>query len=281
MEVALSPRSHLITSARVERVYIDWNAHPIALVSSQSRMSDNNDIHPDLQRFYEALAAEEEEDGEFYPDLDDDEEDGDDYDLYLDAEDMDEEIDGVYDEHGMIIPGDEDEDEEDDDEGGEEDEDMIIDEEDDEDEDDDGAGAQWLNIAALLNSAGDSVQARSSLLARLLAGPGPAAGTRSGGVRLTSMMSAEDRARQIAERRKRERWWKPQVEPHPNGLRLLRSGEFGRVGGQYRRRKGLRIPSRREYICTRAQVSPLIGNPFAQLTFQATVPNSHGTVVAS
>lgn len=215
-------------------------------------MSGNDDLHPDLERFYEALAADD-EDGDFY--LDEDDEDGDDYDLYLDAEDIDEEVDGVYDENGMLIEDvdipddDEDEDGEDDDE----DEEGMIVEEDDEEENE--AGTQWLNIAELLNSAGGSVQARSSLLARLLAGPGPAGGTRSGaGVRLTSMGSSEDRARQMAERRRKERWWKPQTEPHANGLKLLRSGEFGRVGSGARRRKGLCPPSRRDYIRTRAQV---------------------------
>ncbi|BEJ14378.1 hypothetical protein CspHIS471_0401450 [Cutaneotrichosporon sp. HIS471] len=32
------------------------------------------------------------------------------------------------------------------------------------------------------------------------------------------------------ENRRKRKWWKPQVEPHPAGLALLRSGDFGPVG---------------------------------------------------
>lgn len=210
-------------------------------------MSGGN--HPDLDRFYEALEA-----GEDLELGDDEDDDG--FDLYLDE--IDEIIDEDDDDDEFYDEDDDDEDEEDDDEDGEEGMDLDNGDQDDDDEDDDdedgGAGGDtWLNLAELLNSAGGTVEARSSLLARLLAGP---VGTRSGGgtgTRFRPVQTAEERAKAMAERRKKERWWKPQTEPSPRGVELLNSGEFGRVG-EWRRRKGTRQPGRRERLVTRAQV---------------------------
>lgn len=210
-------------------------------------MSGGN--HPDLDRFYEALEA-----GEGI-DLDDDEDD-DGFDLYLDE--IDEIIDEDDDEDDEFYDDDDDDDEddeEDDDEEGEEGMDVEFEDAGDEDEDDDTApgGDTWLNLAELLNSAGGTLQARSALLARLLGGP---TGARAGGAatRFRPVQTAEERARAMAERRRKERWWKPQTEPSERGVDLLNSGEFGRVG-DWRRRRGLRQPARRERLITRAQVS--------------------------
>jgi len=210
------------------------------------KMSGGN--HPDLDRFYEALEAGEELEVE-------DEDDDDGFDLYLDE--IDEIMDDDDDDDDEFYDDEDDEDEEeDDDEEGEEGMDVEIEYAGDEDEEDeDSGGVTWLNLAELLNSAGGTAQARSTLLARLLAGP---TGIRSGGngtgMRFRPAQTAEERARAMAERRRKERWWKPQTEPHPRGVDLLNSGEFGRVG-DWRRRRGLRQPARRERLITRAQVS--------------------------
>lgn len=189
-------------------------------------------------------------------DYDDDDEDMDDADFeyYLDAEDIDEEMgadefyddeddDEFYDEDDEDAPNvifsadpttgmvDLDEDDEDDDE----------DEDDDDDDDEGGLGQRTLQeLAALLNSA-PNADARSSLLARLLAGPGPGRGNETGGITRSGQvlrrmgmgqgMTEEERARAAAERRRRERWWKPVFEPEVNGQELLQSGEFGPVNG--------------------------------------------------
>jgi hypothetical protein len=193
----------------------------------------SGDQHPDLQRFYAQILSGDDNDEGW---MDEDDDDGDqEYEVYFDPDDMDDD--------------DEDYANEDDDEyeEGEGDEDMgnaqlrgaetirigV-------DPDDDSSGSTFLELAALLNSAGASTDARSSLLARLLAGPVPAGPTtRSGGQGLLSRlglagaMTPEEReraARAEGERRK-ESWWTPQTTPHPRGVELLKSGEFGMVGG--------------------------------------------------
>jgi hypothetical protein len=103
----------------------------------------------------------------------------------------------------------------------------------------------------LLNSA-HSAEARSSLLAQLLGGPQDDDANddmRPGGFlrRLAGggrTLTPEERARAEADRRKRERWWKPQLEPHPAGAELLASGEFGRVRDWSGVGKGRRAPRR-------------------------------------
>lgn len=214
-------------------------------------MSGNR--HPDLDRFYEALEAEG-GDGEFYPDPDDEDGDGD-FDLYLDEIDEDD-----VDDDGMIVdvdvPSDEDDDEDDDDD----DDDFMIDVEEDDEEEGDGeirlSGQTWLNLAELINSSRGSAGARSSLLAQLLAAPN----VRAAGAGLRRMpeelpTDPVERARRLAERRRKERWWKPQSEPNPRGLQLLQSGEFGRVGAYRRATKGARVPVRHQQLRSRAQVS--------------------------
>jgi hypothetical protein len=230
----------------------DWN---------KMSQGDNDEI-ADLLREIAAV-------GEGHLDDDDDDEDMDDADFeyYLDAEDIDEEM-------GLDEDYDEDDDEffdDEDDEDGpnvvfsadptagmidldEDDEDEDEDGEQDDDDDDDALGRSTLReLAALLNNA-PNADARSSLLARLLAGPGPGRGndtgpiTRSGQVlRRMGMgqgMTEEERARAVAERRRRERWWKPVLEPEVNGLELLQSGEFGRVKGWKGTGKRRRGPGR-------------------------------------
>lgn len=176
------------------------------------------------------------------------------YEYYLDEDEMDEEMsdmdgdDDFFDEDGEegdvqftvdpttgMIEVESDGDGDDDDEDGDED-----------DDDDDGIGQGTLQeLAALFNNA-PNADARSSLLSRLLAGPGvrqaPGASQREAAalprsaqlLRRLGMgqgMTAEERAIAVAERRRKERWWKPQFEPDPHGLELLQSGEFGPVRG--------------------------------------------------
>jgi hypothetical protein len=173
---------------------------------------------------------------------------GSDYDYYLDAEDIEEEMgDEDYDDDDDYVEDDEEfpqafftgdptagtgDEEEDEDEDMDEDDDNYEDVEDGEDDEID-----LQDIMALLNSA-HSAEARSSILAQLLRTPrgedvAPADGSQSTGIlrRLgwSRGQTAEERARAEAERRKKERWWKPQLEPHPAGAELLSSGEFGRV----------------------------------------------------
>lgn len=181
-------------------------------------------------------------------DDDSDETDDPDFDIFMDAEGLEEDFDADedyeddedYDEDDEDAPQafftdpttgaiylDDDEMEEDDDDENDEDYEDV------EEGDDDGIVLR--QITALLNSA-HSAEARSSLLAQLLAGPQDDEG--NDGMRPAGFLrrlaagrtqTPEERARAEADRRKRERWWKPQLEPHPAGAELLATGEFGRV----------------------------------------------------
>ena len=209
--------------------------------------------HPDLDLFYDL-----EDQGDEWGDED---EDGD-YEFY-DAEEIeDEDMEGDENDD-LIEEGDE----------GEEDEDMgqatlvaesniVVAPGDEEDE----TSTTFLNLAALLNQSGGNADARTSLLARLLAGP--ASGTRQGAGMLRRLaaggaapVSDEERRRAADERRRKDRWWVPQTEPHPRGLELLKSGEFGRVGDW--RAPGKRVrprvvrPRRRGWVPPAAEVNPL------------------------
>jgi WD repeat-containing protein 23 len=73
-----------------------------------------------------------------------------------------------------------------------------------------------------------------------------------------------------SERRKR-RWFKPQVEPHPKGVALLRSGDFGPAGPW--KSKRLRPGERYGWRASRDRA---LRRPLAE----PAIPNSHGTVVA-
>jgi len=136
----------------------------------------------------------------------------------------------------------------DDDDDMDEDEENEEDYEDVEEEGDDGVALR--QITALLNNA-HSAEARSSLLAQLLAGPPDDVGSddmRPGAFlrRLNGgrTVTPEERARAAAERRKRERWWQPQLEPHPAGAELMATGEFGGVRDWPGVGKGRRAPRR-------------------------------------
>jgi WD repeat-containing protein 23 len=211
----------------------------------------SEDRHPDLEAFYDALNAQDEDDtdnddGDFiYQEYDDDEDDM--------GEDMDE--DGDID---MDIFDEDDEEEEDD---GEDDEDMgnatLLTGDAEEDDDDDEA--TMLDFARILNQAGGDSAERRSLLERLLAGPAGGRGLASLLRRQTGQrVSDEERARMLAERRRRERWWTPQTEPNKKGVELLNSGEFGIVGGWKAGRRvrvrGGDLRMRRGYIKPTAKV---------------------------
>jgi hypothetical protein len=192
--------------------------------------SDGTD-DPDFDYFVQTEGIHEEMDD------DDDYEDDDDYDE--DDEDAPQAF--FTDPTTGAVYLDDDEMEEDDDENDEDYEDV-------DEEDDDGAALR--HITALLNNA-HSAEARSSLLAQLLAGPQDDMGgddmrpagflRRLNGGRIAT---PEERARAEADRRKRERWWKPQLEPHPAGAELLATGEFGRVRNWSGTGKGRRAPRR-------------------------------------
>jgi hypothetical protein len=198
--------------------------------------------------------------------VDDDDSDGTDdpdFDIFMDTEGIHEEMDDEEDYEDDDDYDDDDEDAPqafftdpttgalylDEDEMEEDDDDNDEDYEDVEDGEDDGIALR--QITALLNSA-HSAEARSSLLAQLLGGPqdddanddmrpeGFLRRLAGGGRTLTP----EERARAEADRRKRERWWKPQLEPHPAGAELLASGEFGRVRDWSGVGKGRRAPRR-------------------------------------
>lgn len=154
-------------------------------------------------------------------DLDDDEIDED----YVDDEDDD---DGEYfdeDDEDMMEEDDEDDD---DDEPGIMYEVATDDELEgggDDDEDDNEGGMTLAEIAALLNASsapGTNTAARQSIIARILSGAsGGSINLRSGNTAARRQAPTRDRKRQ---------WWTPQKEPHPKGVELLRSGEFGGVG---------------------------------------------------
>ena len=227
-------------------------------------MSD--ELHPDLDQFYDALSPDD--DGTWGDDPDDpDYEYGvDDDDIYIEGDDDDEYID-------------DDEDEEEDSE--DEDEDMDVDEEGEEEGrevlvDDNGVlnlgdadDTTLTNIAAILNAPGSNNELRQSLLARLLSGPRSASGGflrrlgGGGGGDTAPRMSVEERRKRDAARRKKNMWWTPQTEPHPRGVTLLKSGEFGKVGqwkqGKRVRRLSPRFDTRMRKGLTSAspEVSPL------------------------
>jgi hypothetical protein len=177
-------------------------------------------------------------------DEDDGSDDEDDLEYYLDAEDIDEEMGDDDDDYEDY------EDDDDDDEdtahpfftvdpttGEEIDEDDDMEEDEEDEEDETGGDADEAlalqQITALLNSA-QSAEARTALLARLLGGHADGGGGGLGRgflsrLNLGRATSGPERARLEAERRRKERWWKPQLEPHPIGAELLASGEFGKV----------------------------------------------------
>ncbi|RXK42673.1 hypothetical protein M231_00228 [Tremella mesenterica] len=188
--------------------------------------------------------------------------------------------------YDLDIRADDDEDEDyevDDDDEGEEDDDMgdaeLVDEFPitiEPEDHDDGGRVSFHQLAALFQNT-TSNQARQNLLAQLLAEP-----TTDPLPRRESVNNARSALRRTllgaarggGERRQRDKkWWNEQKEPHPNGVELLRSGEFGKVGewglGKKRPRVGYAHESGVRRFMRRGLVSPNI------------IPNTPGTVVAS
>ncbi|WVQ94146.1 hypothetical protein IAU59_001224 [Kwoniella sp. CBS 9459] len=256
-------------------------------------MSD--DLHPDLEEFYDAMGGSDEDQWVDEPDADDDgvihEDAG--YEVYFDG-------------NGMIL--DEDDDDDDDEyideddieeeyyaEEGNSDEDLgnaILLDEDENDgvgnaEEDDGSGRAFLDLAAIINNAGGGdVQARSALLARLFGSSAPR--TRSGAAPVDEILrrlagnrgvevSEEDRAKKRLEDRKK--WWKPQTEPDPRGVELLKSGEFGPVGDWRVPSKGSNNKRPRPNYSER-RLGGWTGPAARPHHSRATIPNTPGTVVA-
>lgn len=139
-----------------------------------------------------------------------------------------------------------------------------------------GAHISLVQLAALMNAT--TGEGAASLVERLL-GPGRGFGV----PRQRSL--GQQAAQKIS-----ERWWKPQVEPHPAGMALLQSGEFGPVGpwsaGTTRRRPSeiytarryaagpyARADGARRYTSTRYFTSAHVREP--------PIPNTMGTVVAA
>lgn len=198
------------------------------------------------------------------------------------TDDSDSEGDGDYVPHHTLFHDDDDEElEEEDDEDEDEDEEeeseddtpqypggwpqrvYLVDDDDSDSETGVPLGPRQLQeLATLFNSeTGISADARSTLLQHLL-------GRTVGHSMRTLRRPAED----PAARRRGQRWWTPQREPHPAGLALLRGGEFGPVGPwtpaskpeQRGRRPGQRY-----------------GRMPVFRSSEPTIPNTHGTVVAS
>lgn len=218
---------------------------------------------------------------DFYDDLEDQrladfevDEDGDDY---VDAMDtlfdiMDDSDDDEYqpDDDDYADPDvnmdedDEDEEDDDDDDGARM---YVVDAEDDQDDDVEEVTvdpAHFLELISLFNSGG-SADARASLISRLLNGSGG-----GGTFRFAPPQTAAERASE----RRRRRWWTPQTEPHPNGVALLRSGDFGPTGPWKPSGKhSLRPSERHTWRAARARAAR---RPLAE----PTIPNTPGTVVA-
>lgn len=216
----------------------------------------------------------------FYDDLQDqhlmDFDGDDDGSEYLDAMDslfdvIDEDDDDDYESDGdddfdPDVNMDEDDEDEDESEGEDGSPMFVVNAEEDDDDDVQEVTvdpAHFLQLISLFNSGG-SADARAQLLSRVLNGSG------GGAFRFAPPRSAGERA---AERRKR-RWWKPQTEPHPNGVALLRSGDFGPTGPWHPSGKHTPRPSERHaWRTARARAAR---RPLAE----PTIPNTPGTVVA-
>lgn len=231
------------------------------------------------------------DDGEIDEDyIDEDDEEGE----FLDEDDAD-----------MIYEDDEDEDDEDDDddEPGVHFEIASDDEleDDDEDEGGNGGGMSLRQIANLLNASSTSGTAgatRASIIERILASATGGGVTLRSGATVDPAAAARRQADQRERRRRGDSWWTPQKEPHPKGVELLRSGEFGGVGDWewswkstamgVRENKGKDVESgysaagdggrRRPRGLSRGAMN---GPGLAvKKMSRATIPNTNGTVVA-
>lgn len=173
--------------------------------------------------------------------------DDDDIEEEMFPEDEDEDDDEFYD-------IDDDEDDEDGEGGIMEEDDEVEEEDDDEDDDEDGSGRQTFTIR------GDTNGTVLAQIRALLSGPHAGSGAQQSALirRLISsgvmqptaraVLTPAERAQKEAERRRREKWWSPQIKPHPHGKELLCGGEFGRVGnwGEGYERDGRRRPRQKE-----------------------------------
>jgi WD repeat-containing protein 23 len=214
-------------------------------------MSDNSDEHIIWED-----AEDDEMDGDYRPPPDDYDEDEFDFDDDVDDVEHDGELQYI-----SFAP--------DDDEEGDEDEEE---EEEEVEEEDDQTYGRTLGVES---------PSPSALLAALMGAMG--GGTRQG----LSFLEIE-RLLGRAQRQDNTSWWEAQVDPHPAGLALLRSGEFGPVGpwspaASAARRRPSEIYSarRRRYygadlgtrnLSARYQLTTHIRDP--------PIPNTPGTVVA-
>jgi hypothetical protein len=151
-------------------------------------------------------------------------------------------------------------DEEDDDESDIVEEEDEVEEEEDDDDDDyvgGGGGAQTFTIRgdtngaiitqirSLLSGPNAIPQAQQAALVRRLINSGVMERTNPPA---RAVLTPAERAQKEAERRRREKWWSPQLKAHPHGKELLCGGEFGKVrswGVRYEK-DGRRRPRQKE-----------------------------------
>ncbi|KAI6047837.1 WD40-repeat-containing domain protein [Pisolithus marmoratus] len=83
-------------------------------------------------------------------------------------------------------------------------------------------------------------------------------------------------ARSYGSRPRLEQWFPPHKEPQPEGLELMRGGEFGRVTNHFKAKKGIRNISRAFLDRSSRQTGPEREELAGDL-----IPNSNGAAVAS
>ncbi|WVQ64278.1 uncharacterized protein L199_002440 [Kwoniella botswanensis] len=239
-------------------------------------MSD--DLHPDLDEFYDTVAGDEDQWV--------DEDDGGNYQVYIDPDDFFGEEDDEEDDDGDYIFEDDigEIDDEDEDEVGESDEDMgdarlVIDNE------DDGSAAALAEMQNLLQRRRaqelvDELQIEdpegnldiSTLLQNLIRRGIVTTGRPSGNI--SSGLRGQQEEWRRRERERNDPKWKAPKESQAAGLELLRSGEFGRVG-QWR------IPGKKRPRVTSGWMNGWTGPKKNSPHSHAIVPNTPGTIVAS
>lgn len=229
----------------------------------------------DLEEFYSSIINYDDEDE------DDDDFDGEYHDIHevghLGIDDDDEDDDMDFDGEGE----DDDEEDEDDDDDDDPDYRPIVVEADDDDESDDDenvlriGGRQLLEILAQMNSTnGITADEQARWLSNLFSNPG---------ISIPGLRRAQQRERG-EDAGPRTDWRPKQTEPHPAGVALLRSGEFGPVGPWAARDPRLnsskrphRLRPSERYAWRRARAA---GSPFLPPGAEPIIPNTHGTVVA-
>ncbi|WOO85120.1 LEC14B [Vanrija pseudolonga] len=231
----------------------------------------------DLEEFYSSIIN-----------YDDDDEEDDDFDPeYIDNDDIHEVV------HLGIDDGDEDDDmefdgegEDDDEEDEDDDEDdpdyrpIVVEADDDDESDDDDdnvlriGGRQLLELLAQMNSTNGISSEDHRFLSNIFSSPG---------ISIPGLRRAQQRERG-EDGGPRADWRPKQTEPHPAGVALLRSGEFGPVGPWAARDPRLnsskrphRLRPSERYAWRRARAA---GSPFLPPGAEPIIPNTHGTVVA-